>query len=147
MLFVVGCTARHSATVDRRIRQFSWPSGYESCDTLWILSNLHRAADVSMGIERLADGCWKQDDDVDRLWWRRGTPMQISNQTVRQILDRAIFTDILGLAREFSPCGAADPRSIINESDANTVLPSSARGTRRSVFSALASRRTGARGP
>jgi hypothetical protein len=93
ILFVVGCTARHAPTLDRRIRQFSWPSRYESCDTLWILSNLHQAAVVSMGIERLADGCWKQDDDVDRLWSRRSTPTQISNETVRQILNRITAAD------------------------------------------------------
>jgi hypothetical protein len=111
MLFVVGCTARHSATLDRPIPQFSWPSRYESCDTLWILSTLHRAAAVSMGIERLADGCWKRDDNVDHLWWRRGPPTQISNETVRQILNRITAADPAYEWRELAGVVVVRPRT------------------------------------
>jgi hypothetical protein len=110
ILFAVGCTTRHSTTLDRRVRQFSWPSRYESCDTLWILSNLHRAADVSMGIERLADSCWKKDDAVDQLWWRRGTTTQISNENVRQILNRVTAADPAYEWRELAGVVVVRPR-------------------------------------
>lgn len=89
---VSDCARDQSHVLNIRIPRIRFPARYAPCDTFWVLADLHRIAQLPMGIERLADGCWKRDD-TQPPWYTRETPTQISDATVREILDRITTAD------------------------------------------------------